>query len=589
MPAILEKQRQSGRPVQKAEALRSDEFYYEEMVPTAQAERTKNPLWEYKHFHILPFGYLRREEFVRRWVNLDRSESPAEVEDKVTKLNSLLSHFLRNNPIPQSPWVIMIIVQAADSPDPLHAENGSYGYLLEALITAALAKSRLKHHPLNGKYRWLAELANALYQANLPSLSDAQARAVHDTYCRDYGVTDLDYKEFRDDMVSAGVLRHEGNDVSFRQPYTYCYFVAYHVSQRIHEGDATAREAVRQLWRDLYHEDTANVLVFLAHLTNSPVAMEEMTACARRLFEHAPETDFVTDLKPINALCQNVKDHVIPPGDPTERRKQLKDAQDDRQAAEDSKRVPKRDVLLRPVERNDDQKTQWVMEIVTSIRAIEILGQVLRNEATARKVGELAKITDQVFRLGRRLLGFLFASAEDNIAKIVGTLKGHLKEHYESRMTKAEDDDLTNEANMRAFNMYLLSAFAVVKCVAVAVGDRHLKEVFRRLVTEDSNMANRIYALAIDLEITTGHPPIREAEELSDELLGIAKKPGKKGGHRRTYNNFAHTLLRALVVDYLYLNYVPRPQIQKLCEKLRIQLSSSSADPNMKRLPPGRK
>ena len=104
----------------------------------------------------------------------------------------------------------MIIVQAADSPEPLHAENGSYGYLLQALITAALAKSRLKH-PINGKYRWLAELANRLYKEEYEtSLSDAQAREVHEAYSRDYGVQDLDYKAVRDDMVTAGVLRYEG-------------------------------------------------------------------------------------------------------------------------------------------------------------------------------------------------------------------------------------------------------------------------------------------------------------------------------------------------------------------------------------------
>jgi hypothetical protein len=79
---------------------------------------------------------------VRNWVTLGHTK-PDELEDKIVEINGLLTQFLRNNLIPQYPWVVMVIVQQADSAEPLHAENGSYGFLLQALITAALAKSRL--------------------------------------------------------------------------------------------------------------------------------------------------------------------------------------------------------------------------------------------------------------------------------------------------------------------------------------------------------------------------------------------------------------------------------------------------------------
>lgn len=296
-----------GRRFDRAILLTSLEYFFEELFPANDASATvKSSLMAYEHFRILPFGYGRCDRFVRNWIKLDTAEKPDEFEEKVSEITGILTHFLRSNPIPQYPWVVMIIVQQADSTEPLHAENGSYGYLLQALITAALSRSRLKH-PINGKYAWLSELASELYTQNRNSLSDSEARQVHERYLRDYGVADLDYKEIRDDLDLAGVLRVEGGEVLFRQSYTYCYFVAWHLTQRIHAGDTAARAEVRELCNDLGHEDAANVLVFLAHLTTSHVVVEEMMAKAKALFSESFETDFVRDVGPINNIYTAVQ------------------------------------------------------------------------------------------------------------------------------------------------------------------------------------------------------------------------------------------------------------------------------------------
>ncbi len=283
----------------------ADDFFYEELLSVDEADRKANPLWAYNLYRILPFGYLRCEQFVRKWIGLGQAK-PDEFADKVRQITELLTQFLRHNLIPQYPWVVMVIVQQAESAEPLHAENGSYGYLLQALITAALAKSRLKH-PIPGKYAWLGELANEMYNRDLNVLPDDEARKVHERYREEYAVTDLDYKEVRDDLTAAGVLRADRGEVSFRQAYTYCYFVAWHLAKRLHADDPAAHKEVKALCNDLYHEDTANVLVFLAHLTTSPLVLKEMTARAAELFADSKETDFVADVDPINNLYKKVQ------------------------------------------------------------------------------------------------------------------------------------------------------------------------------------------------------------------------------------------------------------------------------------------
>ena len=413
-------------------------------------------------------------------------------------------------------------------------------------------------------------------------MPEDDARALHDAYRRDYGVTDIDYKEVRDDLAAAGVLRVEGGEISFRQPYTYCYFVAWDLAQRIHANDESARKEVRRLCQDLYHEDTANVLVFLAHLTTSHVVVEEMTTRAAELFADAPETDLVKDVGAINGLYDKVQALILPHGDPQQHQLALKEHQDDRRAELASKAKPNREVRLRPPEDDRaarDKTFAKVMEIVTAMRTIEILGQVLRNEATVRKVSAMLEITGQVFRLGRRLLGFIFSlPSEQNLEKMIC----NLEEHYRHRMPKAKADVLVNEVSRHLFNVYTFAAFGVVKHVAAAVGERNLREVFRQLVAADPNLANRVYKLAIDLE-SLSSLPLQDVEALNNELTGAKRAKGHK---TTSYNNLAHTLVRALVVDYLYLNHVPRAQAQALCQKLHIEVPAAVNDMTIKRLPP---
>jgi hypothetical protein len=141
-------------------------------------------------------------------------------------------------------------------------------------------------------------------------------------------------------------------------------------------------------------------------------------------------------------------------------------------------------------------------------------------------------------------------------------------------------------------------------------------------VGDDPNLANQIYKFAIDLE-TNPKFPEQELDSLNDKVDGRSKKAEKKQEKKKqekqrrrkttngaakaaeeiavkpvevakapeepaVYNNIAHTVIRALVVDYLHLNRVPRPQAQALCQRLNIKVPADVVDPTMKRLPPSK-
>ncbi len=557
------------------------EFLLEDLFsPESSSKNVQSRLWKYNHYRILPFGHVRCDQFVRKWVSLDRSQSSDQTNHRVLEISGALRHFLKNNPIPQFPWVVLIIVQLADVPDLPYAENGSYGHLLQALITAALAKSRLKL-PVNGKYRWLSELANKMHVEKRSTLSDREARELHEVYRREYGVLELEYSAVRDDLTEAGVLRFADYEISFRQSYTYCYFVAWHLSQRIHANDETARADVYALCKNLYHEDTANVLVFLAHLTPSHTVLDAMIAHASELFSDSTETDFASDVVAINSLYGKGQLLSLPSRGHDANKQLLQEKEDSKSAEVHSKTIAPNHATDHNLEDKTPQRrvdTQKVMDIVTSLRTIEILGQVLRNEATARRVPEMLATTDHVFRLGRRLLGFIFTQAGEQLDSMIGMLG----ENYKQYNPNAKKEDIDSEVSRQLFNRYLFTAFSVIKFVSAAVGERNLREVFRQLVDKDPNLPNQFYKLSIDLEIDSSNVSINDLTTLNAQLTGKTKNLQGK----REYNNLAHTLLRALIYDHMYLNYVSHQRSQALCSLLGIRSSTRSQDINQKRLPP---
>lgn len=559
--------------------LASEDYFLEDVVSVGEEERAKNPTWGYEHYRLLPFGFLRCSEFVRRWVGLEGGSDTDLIKTKLKQIDSLLQQFLRSNPIPHHPWVVMVIVQQADSPEPAAAESGSYGYLLQALINVALAKSTLEL-PVGGKYRWLGELAHQLYRRNRASLSDVEARAFHEEHKKTFGPRRLEYSKIVEDLEGAGVLRNTAGEISFRQSYTFCYFVAWHLAQRINENDPSATKDVERLCTDLYHEDTANVLVFLAHLTSSRVVLDAMKGRAAGLFKDIRETDLDKDVEFLNDLHPRVEELVLKDGSPEEHKKLLEDQQDEARAATEGAVERKGSMVLHPNDVNNKPPSHMerkIMEITATMRTIEILGQVLRNEATGRKIPEMVAIADEIFRVGRRLMGFLFTNVADNLKPLVGSLTSV----YRSQMPEAPQGDVAKEVSRYVFNLNLFVAFAVVQHVATAVGEPNLEDVFAKIMEGDPSLPNELYKLAIDLEIAEEQLPTTEISELFNRLKQGKKVPNRDLPYR---NYFAQTLVRHLVVDHLLLNHVPYQQRQTACKAIGIDEPGKTLDPTQKKL-----
>lgn len=544
-------------------------FYFDELAADPNTEHSPDSglLPHYSHAYLLPFGQVRSEQLIRKWVALGSGEGMADVEERVQGILAAVEDVQRTVTIPMFPWVLLVLIQQADSPEPPMASSGSYGHYLNAIITAALNRCKRRVLPINGMYNYLGELALDMFLRRTSVLPPELASEFHTKYCAELGLP-VDQERLHSDLSDSAILLASTRGVSFLHKYTFCFFVAWGLAQRMNNGQSEAIEHVRELSQNLYQQDAADVVVFLAHLTTNRTLLDEMTAFAAGLFANFQPTDLESGVSPINQLSKTVRSLVLPDGDPDENRRKLREVADDHAATSPPASIRGSSAEPRPKAPTPQEKAAnfaAAMQVASALRSIEILGQVLRNGATVRKLDEKCDIARAVFQLAKRLLGFMYGAAPQSLPGLID----RLERQYRERFPEAEDHDVVDKVSEHIYNLYWFSTYAVMKHVASAVGDANLSATLQKVLRTDDTIADRLFEVAIQLDRPLSTLPFDGIEALES---------------RSQRNHLARSVLRSLVAEHLFLYRVPEPQKQRLCDALDIKRTPRMFDPKEKKL-----
>ncbi len=313
-----------------------DEFCLEEIYG---AGKGASVLSGYERFNICEFGFYLLEQLTKKWLSLSSGHQEDVLvvsEENIQRVIGLVEQVLRTNAIPHHPWVLIALLQNVDTAQGPAAKNGSYGHLLEAVITFALDGSKYKKIDIKGKYTLLSEYAFELYRQNEASLSEEDFAAFLEKYKDSYEIK-FDQEKLCEDLLYIGLLRRDGGRLAFSSKYSYCFFVANYIARRIHEPDI--RSIVRELSKRLHHEESANIIVFLAHLSSDPIVLEEMKKTAAELFQEYPLANFENDVEPINKLCHIDMRLSVSDSTPSQNRRLDQEAKDESLARRGSRSV----------------------------------------------------------------------------------------------------------------------------------------------------------------------------------------------------------------------------------------------------------
>jgi len=532
------------------------EFFLEEIHG---AGNLTTCLGKYRQLQLCEFGFLKVEDLARRWLIARKQVAD---DNTVRRICDVIERVLRINAMPHHPWIVLVLLQEASSGHEIAAKNGSYGHLYQVLITTALAHSTVKID-IQSKYTYLSELALRMYCANKATLDLTDVKSFHVEHSRKYGV-DFQYRDTIEDFVRLGLLRQTKSSISFRDKYAYWFFVAWHLGRHIHLPETLS--IVQDLCRELHHEDSANIFIFLAHFTDNPVVIETILSSSRSLFaENVPAVlDVRSDLQSLNLLSAQEMQLSLPSTDPNENLRRQREAKDDVLANREPGHADGRKVLPKAPETPGDELSQFVRRLHAALKVIDILGQVLRNGVGAISADRKKILVEEVYLLIRRLQGKVLSDLPNDLPRWALALNEYFHEH------NAEDSIAERVARISDHMVSVLTniVYGLSRRVSHALAHEHLEPIFDAVLLNERSNATRILDLSTRLDLGNG-VPVNKAGDLFDDLVG---------------NTICRNAVKALVGNYLYLHRVDHADRQQMCARIGIAYDNSEFfDPSQKK------
>lgn len=523
------------------------------------ADARDSGLWEYRHLIILGFGEYLREEFVKQWLMLGGDTVPDDgtLLAEVDRICGLLNVVIKKQLLPAYPLFLLVILQQTDLAT-ASVQNGSFGKLFEGLITAILNKSQFHRISISDKYYYLAALSKKMFDEKSMSLPLDVAKKWHRSYWDEIEL-DIDFDRLTNDLKSLGVLAVSGSELHFRYVYFFCFFVAYHLNRTLHEEET--RQLIKHLSRHLHHRVSADIILFLAHLTGDPIVLNEMVETCDSLFQDVTPANLESDVEPLNRLGQVVESVSIP-DTPDENRRKMK-LNRDAVVAERLAATKSTHQVIPP--EPDNEAIKKLFDIHAAYKTIQILGQALRNVAGSASKGRKEEVIEKIVGLSRRVLGvYLHLFSNDVLPELIRDMAAAHKEEQ----PELEMSDLHREVCQHLNGLSQFICFSMIRHTTYSVGSENLAPTIRRVLGESQEAIAKMLDLSFDLE-----KPNRFPKESAIKLYRELAK-----------NHFSASVVRILIAHHLYLYVVPVQDRQAVCEKMDIKLLPSVFDRTRKRL-----
>jgi hypothetical protein len=503
----------------------------------------------FPHYRIQPFGHARQNELAEKWFSMARhpSEDDEAFSRKIIDAKRMMDTAIGRNFVPSYPIFILPILQAQEAHQNIDINASTYGYFYELLIRRALALGSTREG-FDVKLGYLTHLAYSLFANKTPELTDRELRRIHADYEAVYAL-DVSFAAIVSDFAACGILEERGDKYYFKYKYYYYYFVASYL--RDHIQDEPIQRQVATLADTLHEEDSANILLFLAHLSKHPVVVEQMLRRAAAVFTEATASKLSADESPLPELDKTLEE-IVYEETPEQREKYLRrlDQLDQERARAEE------DEAFR-------QSSEYISKIGVAFRTLQILGQIVKNFPGSMPGEQKRAITRACYNVGLRTLGSLLGALKLTKDEFVRSFV----EAIRADDPHLNDEELSKRARETVHGLTHIGAYGMVKRISHAVGSPHLKQVYDSLSKEDPSPAVALIHASLQLDQAQSFP--------EDEVEDLGK--------RFDENPLASRVLKSLVINHFHLFTVKYDTKQHICSKLGIPYKPlQAADPRVR-------
>ena len=501
-------------------------------------------------YEILRLSYLKKDELITKWNSLGVIETIGEKELHALNDQSRqhVDSIVRRNIIPSKPIFILTVLQTLESTKPMDYKLTSYGHCYEHLIRQSLIKAKISNDDFGTHINYLMELAYFIYLKGGYRVTEIQLEEFRKEYSIKYVIDS--HEKVYSSLLSSGILKLTNQQTHFGYKYIFYFYIAKYLAEYITFDNA--KDVIASLCEKIHTEKHANILIFVTHHTKSQEVIEEILLHASVIFEnHEPNTISIDDFKHVNDLLDNIPNLVIEQRDINGERKKQLAQRDDAEGQESDIDSEEKLVGVHDAEEEGFSNTT-LAEINSSAKAIEIIGQILRNRHGDLTKVQLSDLVEASFSVGLRFLDYylnLHASSEEEMIQLISDIIN-------------EDNRIPDEQVVKvARNFYVRICyeftFAVIKKIAFSTGSSKLISIFDEVLSKNEDSAAlQLINLAIKLEFTD-EIPFRELEKVTAKFKS---------------NFVAKRMMQQLVVQHLYLHHVDTADKQRLSNLIKIPM-----------------
>lgn len=518
-------------------------------ILTADVVATLDSLYFYD---ICPLGNKKRKELIQRWYNLNNdSATEDEISSRVENAQSQINTFLGNGAafLPAVPMVIISTLQNVDAVKKAYA-GSKYSFLYESLIISSLSRISSSYTG-SGEYNIdisiLSRLAFEMLNNGNTSFTEEQLKNIITLISEEY-IISIASDNFVKKMETARIIYKDpsaGEVYRFRYPYIFYYFCGRYIAYNLSENGV--KEKVQYMSSRLYNETYGNIIIFVCHFANSSEVIDDVLLNAYYTLNDYPEFDFSKS----NPIFDEIKDSVealIPPtiasNDVAVADNKDKQLMHMDEVGINDGHVDNGEIII------DDEvsdKEKDMAAVVSALKTIEVLGQILQNYPIQIKGPVKIDIISEMQKLGMR-----------SVQAIIGTLRyleQDLVDYIYERACRSKKylsrEDVIIQTH-RFINMIVTGmARSMIHEVAVSLKSEHLLSASTKALTVDPSISSKL--VLMDLKLNC----LNKVDY--NEIYNLKKS--FDGGNER----FASRILDSIIGYFLNYNNCDHALRAKLC------------------------
>lgn len=490
---------------------------------------------------IKPLGHVKRNELVKKFyktydVNASTMQQQTQLEQVKVGFD-MVENFLGKEYMPSYPIYILSILLSNTKLQSSTLEQTAYGYCYEALITCALMTCVDDKTKIDRYYNVLMNLAYFIYKKNGKPISEDEFQRFYEDYQNIYHAQG--YKETKSTLLKSNLLRcTDEYYYKFSYNYIYYFLVAKYMADNIH--DKKGQDDIMDLCENIHDERKANILIFIAHHIKAPQFIEAtQLALITALEKEKPVTLDRNDdyYKLVNELCESLKKEIVAPGvkiDPEKEREKMLQKRDDNEK------------LMAKEKMNPNELPEEILNMNRSLRSIEVVGQIVKNRQGSLPKTEIKTMVKEMYETAFRTISYFGAFIESEKSQLIEDVIKNKKEGDTNDEIKKKIDSFFE---ITSLNFCLFVFSKIIK----SVGNKELRSTFNDIAKEMDTPAAKLVSFSM---ITCfSRIAIPDLEDIVEELRD---------------NPVAMSIIRARVRSYLYNNYVPFNDRQKIINTVNL-------------------